>query len=75
MGEAKRKLSNLGQELDGLYKLTEAVRDVQKQQAVILSVLMKKAGVTENELKEEQERLDAKFKAGTRNSEPNEVQP
>ena len=62
MGDQKRRLDIHDMKIEALKDSHEKILKIQKEQAVLLAVLIKKGGITNDEIKEEATRLDAELK-------------
>jgi hypothetical protein len=67
MGDQKRRMDILVEKIEALGVAYEALRAIQKNQVIIINVLMKKMEVTDDEIKQETERLNALVKERQRN--------
>jgi hypothetical protein len=67
MGDQKRRMDILVEKIEALGVAYEALRAIQKNQVIIINVLMKKMEVTDDEIKQETEQLNALVKERQRN--------
>ena len=74
MGEAKRRFDYLDEKITALKESQEKIFKIQKEQAIIMSVLIKKMEVTQDDIKKETDELNAQLKENKRNLESSKIQ-
>ncbi len=75
MGDQKRQMDILKMKMDALKDSYEQILKIQGEQAILMSVLIRKAEVTQDEITEETERLNANIKKRQKDLERSQVQP
>ena len=74
MGEAKRRFDYLDEKITALKESQEKIFKIQKEQAIIMSVLIKKMEVTQDDIKKETDELNAQLEENKRNLESSKIQ-
>ena len=75
MGVAKRRFDYLDEKITALKESQEKIFKIQKEQAIIMSVLIKKMEVTQDDIKKETDELNAQLEENKRNLESSKIQP
>lgn len=70
MGDGKRRMDILNERMDNLEQIYEIIRNIQKEQAVIMNILIRKAEVTTNDIDKETARLITELEKCERSIEP-----
>jgi hypothetical protein len=73
MGDSKRRMDILVEKIEALGTAYEAIRVIQKTQVVVMNILLKKMEVTNDEIKQETNRLNAIVKERQRNIESGKI--
>ena len=74
MGEGKRMIEILKTQMQLLKDSHDQIFKIQRDQAILISVLITKGGITQNDIEKETTRLNAKLEERTGSFESSEVQ-